>query len=83
MLTRNLGYLLALSTERHFARAAAAEIRAIPLVDPIVTHQVGLVVPDREPLTPSARALMDCAPHVLVATSPGGLAAKAVGVARA
>jgi len=26
-----------------------------------VTHQVGLVVPDREPLTPSARALLDTA----------------------
>lgn len=37
------------------------EVRAIPLVDPVVTHQVGLVVPDREPLTPSARALLDVA----------------------
>ena len=37
------------------------EVRAIPLVDPVVTHQVGLVVPDREPLTPSARALLDTA----------------------
>ena len=34
-------------------------LRAIPLVDPDVSHGVGLVVPDREPLTPSARHLVD------------------------
>lgn len=45
------------------------EIRAVPLVDPVVTHQVGLVVPDREPLTPSARALMDFASRAMVAAS--------------
>ena len=32
-------------------------VRAIPLVDPAVSHVVGLVVPDREPLTPSAQEL--------------------------
>jgi DNA-binding transcriptional LysR family regulator len=32
--------------------------RAIPLVDPDVSHSIGLVVPDREPLTPSARELV-------------------------
>jgi DNA-binding transcriptional LysR family regulator len=32
--------------------------RAIPLVSPQASHQVGLVVPDREPLTPSARELL-------------------------
>jgi len=47
------------------------EIRAIPLVDPVVTHQVGLVVPDREPLTPSARALMDSASRAAVGTVEG------------
>jgi DNA-binding transcriptional LysR family regulator len=31
---------------------------AIPLVHPQASHQVGLVVPDREPLTPSARELL-------------------------
>lgn len=34
-------------------------LRAIPLVEPDVSHRVGLVVPDREPLTPSARHLVD------------------------
>jgi DNA-binding transcriptional LysR family regulator len=34
---------------------------AIPLVDPEVSHSVGLVVPDREPLTPSARHLVELA----------------------
>ena len=32
--------------------------RAIPLADPEVSQSVGLVVPDREPLTPSARELV-------------------------
>ena len=31
---------------------------AVPLVDPEAAHQVGVVVPDREPLTPSARELL-------------------------
>jgi DNA-binding transcriptional LysR family regulator len=34
-------------------------LRAIPLVKPSVSHSVGLVVPDREPLTPSARHLVE------------------------
>jgi DNA-binding transcriptional LysR family regulator len=36
----------------------AGGVRAVPLVDPVVTHRVGLVVPDRDPLTPSALALV-------------------------
>ena len=36
-------------------------LRAIPMVDPDVSHSVGLVVPDREPLTPSARQLVHLA----------------------
>jgi hypothetical protein len=30
---------------------------ALPLVQPVQTHEVGLVVPDREPLAPVVRAL--------------------------
>jgi hypothetical protein len=30
---------------------------ALPLVAPVQTHEVGLVVPDREPLAPVVRAL--------------------------
>jgi DNA-binding transcriptional LysR family regulator len=42
--------------------------QAIPLVDPEVSHSVGLVVPDREPLTPSARELASLAgqPDILI-----------------
>jgi DNA-binding transcriptional LysR family regulator len=36
-------------------------LRAIPMKDPDVSHSVGLVVPDREPLTPSARHLVQLA----------------------
>jgi DNA-binding transcriptional LysR family regulator len=35
----------------------APAVRAIPLIHPDVSHTVGLVFPDREPLTPSGRAL--------------------------
>jgi hypothetical protein len=31
------------------------------MVEPDVAHSVGLVVPDREPLTPSARQLVELA----------------------
>lgn len=33
-------------------------VRAIPIVDPAVTHAVGLVVPDRQPTTPLISALV-------------------------
>jgi DNA-binding transcriptional LysR family regulator len=35
-----------------------SDLQAIPLVEPEVSHSVGLVMPDREPLTPSARHLV-------------------------
>jgi DNA-binding transcriptional LysR family regulator len=34
------------------------KVRTIPIVEPEVTHQVGLVVPDRAPLTPLINALV-------------------------
>ena len=34
------------------------EVRAIPIVEPAATHAVGLVVPDREPMTPLITALV-------------------------
>ena len=37
---------------------------AVPLVRPAESHSIGLVVPDREPLTPSARALAALATHL-------------------
>jgi DNA-binding transcriptional LysR family regulator len=33
-------------------------VRSIPIVEPLVTHSVGLVVPDREPTTPLITALI-------------------------
>jgi DNA-binding transcriptional LysR family regulator len=33
-------------------------VRSIPIVEPLVTHAVGLVVPDREPTTPLITALV-------------------------
>lgn len=32
-------------------------VRSLPIVDPVVTHSVGLVVSDRDPMTPLVRAL--------------------------
>jgi hypothetical protein len=34
-------------------------IKSIPIVDPIVAHQIGLVVPYREPMAPLAGALFN------------------------
>jgi DNA-binding transcriptional LysR family regulator len=41
-------------------------VRAIPIVDPIVTHAVGLVVPDRQPTTPLINALVSEARQLAV-----------------
>jgi len=46
--------------------------RAIRLVDPEVSHSVGLVVPDREPLTPSARELVELVGRPEVLAGFGG-----------
>ncbi len=35
-----------------------ANVRAIPIVEPAATHAIGLVVPDREPMTPLIAALV-------------------------
>jgi DNA-binding transcriptional LysR family regulator len=34
-------------------------VRSIPIVEPAVTHAIGLVVPDRQPTTPLIKALVD------------------------
>ncbi|MFO7478550.1 MAG: LysR family transcriptional regulator [Methyloceanibacter sp.] len=39
----------------------AGGLRALPLVKPVCTHAIGLVVSDRDPLTPIANALLRCA----------------------
>ncbi|MBA3316850.1 MAG: LysR family transcriptional regulator [Gemmatimonadales bacterium] len=44
-------------------------LAALPVERPTVTHTVGLVVPDREPLTPSARELSRIAAGVDVAAA--------------
>src|SRR5258707_9394091 len=36
----------------------ADTIRSIPIVDPIVTYSVGLVIPQRDPMTPLIAALV-------------------------
>ena len=33
-------------------------VRSIPIVNPVVTHSIGLVVPHRNPLTPLMNALV-------------------------
>jgi len=53
------------------------KVRAIPIVEPEVTHSIGLVVPHRNPLTPLINALVreakELAP-ILSASVPTGLA---------
>ena len=41
-------------------------IRSIPIVDPDVTHEIGLVVPHREPMTPLIAALVAEAQRVAI-----------------
>ena len=33
-------------------------VRAIPIVEPAAVHTIGLIVPDREPMTPATAALV-------------------------
>ena len=44
-------------------------INAVPLVDPDVSHQVGLVVPQREPMMPLTAALVAEARRLVAADS--------------
>ena len=39
-------------------------VRSIPIVDPIVTYNIGLVVPLRDPMTPLVAALVQTAQQV-------------------
>jgi DNA-binding transcriptional LysR family regulator len=48
---------------------AATGARGIPLMEPSAEHAIGLVVPDREPLTPSSRVLLELAGTLDVAES--------------
>ena len=41
-----------------------ADVRAIPLTDPVVEHSVGLVAVDRDPVSPLILAAFDCA-HIV------------------
>jgi DNA-binding transcriptional LysR family regulator len=36
-----------------------AEVRAIPLTEPAARHTIGLIAPERDPLPPAVRALLD------------------------
>jgi DNA-binding transcriptional LysR family regulator len=39
-------------------------VRIIPIVDPVVTYSVGMVVPQRDPMTPLIAALVHIAREV-------------------
>jgi DNA-binding transcriptional LysR family regulator len=39
-------------------------VRSIPIVDPLVTYRIGLVVPQRDPMTPMVAALVQTAQEV-------------------
>jgi DNA-binding transcriptional LysR family regulator len=47
------------------------KVRAIPIVDPVVTHSIGLVVPQRNPLTPLINALVNEAKQLAPILSAG------------
>ncbi|MCB1498484.1 MAG: LysR family transcriptional regulator [Bauldia sp.] len=48
-------------------------VRAIPIVEPSVTHAVGLVVPHREPMTPLVSALVAEARDLAIALAADGV----------
>jgi hypothetical protein len=48
----------------------ADAVRSIPIVDPEVTYSVGLVVPQRDPLTPLIAALAQVAREVAPTLEP-------------
>jgi len=48
-------------------------VRAIPIVEPEVTHSIGLVVPQRNPLTPLINALVSEAKLLAPILSSGDL----------
>jgi hypothetical protein len=40
------------------------QLRSIPIIEPEAVHQIGLVVPPREPMTPLVSALVAEATHL-------------------
>jgi hypothetical protein len=38
-----------------------SDVRAVPLTDPLVEHNVGLVAVDRDPISPLVLAAFECA----------------------
>lgn len=38
-----------------------SDLRAVPLIEPVVEHSVGLVAVDRDPVSPLVLAAFDCA----------------------
>src|SRR6185295_4829720 len=47
------------SVETNSVLTLCTDLRSLPVIEPDLSHSVGLVVPDREPLTPSARHLVE------------------------
>ncbi|SNX55923.1 DNA-binding transcriptional LysR family regulator [Streptomyces sp. TLI_55] len=48
-------------------------MRAVPLVDPVRTERMGLVLPAREPVSPIGQALIDVADRAVIAATLEGL----------
>jgi hypothetical protein len=40
------------------------KVRSIPIVDPVVNYSVGMVIPQRDPMTPLIAALVQIAREV-------------------
>jgi hypothetical protein len=54
-------------------------VRAIPIVDPEVTHSIGLVVPHRNPLTPLINALVSEAKQLAPILGAEGVSLRDIG----
>jgi hypothetical protein len=42
----------------------ADKVRSIPIVDPVINYQIGLVIPQRDPMTPLIATLVQVAREV-------------------
>ena len=67
----------------------ADTVRSIPIVDPVVNYSIGLVIPQRDPMTPLIAALVQVAREVAPTLEPdralrrgGDLRLRVAGVAR-
>ena len=62
---RHGGWSAVISERLAETLAEAKSLRAVPIIDPVAEFRVGLVLPDREPMTPALQALAAVAQQLI------------------